>query len=356
MKKTKKVLVIDDSAFMRRVISDIINSEPRLEVVDVAKNGKEALQKIKELKPDVVTLDIEMPVMNGLEVLKMIMNENPIPVVMVSSLTGQGTKETILALELGAVDFIAKPTSIFDINQGEVKKTIINKILTASFSSYRQVYKPLYKESSSLPKVMNANKKHKGKEMKKIIAIGTSTGGPRALQEVIPYLPADISAGIIIVQHMPPGFTKSLAERLNNLSKITVKEAEDGDIIEAGMAFIAPGDKHLLVEKINNTFSIRLANTPPVGGHRPAVNVMMDSLSDTNYTNIIGVIMTGMGTDGCQGLVKLKQKNHAHVIAQNEESCVVYGMPKAVVQAGIADRIVPLNQIAHEIINMVGVY
>lgn len=193
--------------------------------------------------------------------------------------------------------------------------------------------------------------------IKNIIAIGTSTGGPRALQEILPYIPKSLPASYIIVQHMPPGFTKSLAERLNNLSDIMVKEAVDRDILHPGVAYIAPGDYHILIEKIpgKNMYWIRLSSSPSVSGHRPSVNVMFNSISETNLNNVVGVIMTGMGNDGCEGMKNLKLKNKAYIIAQDEKSCVVYGMPKAVIEAGVADVVVPLEQIAKEIIKVVEV-
>jgi two-component system chemotaxis response regulator CheB len=358
----KKILIIDDSAFMRRILSDIINSDDRCMVVGTANNGKEGLEKIEALNPDVITLDIEMPIMDGLTMLGLLMKKSFKPIILLSSLVKEGADITLKGLDLGAVDFICKPQNIFTINSESIKGEIINKIIMAS-----TIVKPLTlsKPSTSNYKVTayeSYDKKEKQEIkkssvsiMKKIVAIGISTGGPKALQEVIPYIPSNISAGIVIVQHMPPGFTKSLAERLNSLSEITVKEAQDGDVIKAGVAYIAPGDFHVLVENSTRTneFCIKLSSDPQVGGHRPSVNVMMNSISKTNAKNVVGVIMTGMGNDGCEGMINLKKHNNAMTIAQDEQSCVVYGMPRAVALAGVVDKVLPLNEIAMEITRMV---
>lgn len=354
MMDKKKILVIDDSAFMRRVISDIINNDHRFIVVGTANNGEEGLKKIQELNPDVITLDVEMPAMNGLEMLKVLMKTNPKPVLVISALTKEGADTTIRALGLGAVDFITKPKNIFKMNEEEIKMHILEKIFIASrIHNFPTRTEKTIKELKIKSKVVSSS----NLSLKKIVTIGTSTGGPRALQEVLPYLPKNLPASYVIVQHMPPGFTKSLAERLNSLSDITVKEAEDKDILYPGVAYIAPGDYHILIEKANHTsdYWIRLSSSPSVGGHRPSVNVMFNSLSETKLDNIIGVIMTGMGSDGCEGMKNLKSKNNAFIIAQDEKSCVVFGMPKTVIESGIADVVVPVQHIAKEIIKAVEV-
>lgn len=366
MAKQKKILIIDDSAFMRRVLSDIIGSDDRCTVVGTANNGKEGLEKINSLDPDVITLDIEMPIMDGLTMLEKLMKVKFKPVVLLSSLAKEGGEATLKALDLGAVDFICKPQNIFKVNSDEMKKDILDKVITASEIRRplksritvppRQKISPKYTPFATNTinqKETIANKPTGSILMKKVVALGISTGGPRALQEVIPFIPANIAAGIVIVQHMPPGFTKSLADRLNTLSQINVKEAENGDIIKSGWAYVAPGDYQLLIEKKGSNLCIKLSSGPPVGGHKPAANVMMNSLSKTNYKNVISVIMTGMGCDGCEGIKNLKQNNNAYTIAQNEASCVVYGMPKAVVDAGFADKVLPLNEIAKEITKIV---
>lgn len=349
-----KVLVVDDSAFMRKVISDILGSDEGIEVLDTARDGKEALLKVKELKPDVVTLDVEMPVMDGLSCLKEMLRTEQVAVIMLSSLTMEGAKSTLQALEDGAIDFITKPSNIFDIKGEEKRNELIEKVKMA-----RNIRKPVKEgtlrraRTDMVPKqspstFTSANGRF-------IVAIGTSTGGPKALQSVIPQIPGNVPAAFLVVQHMPPGFTKSLADRLNSMSEVTVKEAEDGETVRDGHVYIAPGDYHMLVENTGSGLKIRLSQSPPAGGHRPAVNVMMEALSNTGLTNIIGVIMTGMGGDGSEGLKLLKSINRAYNIAQDEKTCVVYGMPKVAVQTGAVDAVVPLHEITGHIMKIMGV-
>lgn len=341
-----KVLVVDDSAFMRKVISDMISSDPNMEVVATAKNGEEALQMIVDHKPDVVTMDIEMPKMDGLTALKQIMEVRPMPVIMLSSLTTSGAVETLKALDYGAFDFITKPTSLVKVSTPEIREELLSKIRIASKI---KVSRPMFTPRETA-RVIETDKRTSGRtKFKKLIAIGTSTGGPRALQDVIPYIPKDIEAGILIVQHMPPGFTKSLAERLDSMSQIRVKEAEDGDIINAGVAYLAPGDSHIKVTKQGGQFVIKLDNGDRVSGHKPSVDALMYSIASLGDRNVIGVIMTGMGADGADGMSKLKQ-NRGFVIAQDEESCVVFGMPKSTIKLGVVDKVVSLSNIANEIV------
>lgn len=349
-----KVLVVDDSAFMRKVISDILNTDAGIQVIDTARNGVEALDKVKQLQPDVVTLDVEMPLMDGITCLQELLKIRRIPVIMLSSLTTEGADATIRALEYGAVDFITKPTNIFQMGGDDKKLEIIEKVKVAKGSA---VSKQIYPAIPPRPRSGTEKKAlpPKNTQIRKYVAIGTSTGGPRALQDVIPKIPGDIPAAFLIVQHMPAGFTRSLAERLNNLSELTVKEAEHGEDVKAGHAYIAPGDFHMLVEGYGgDKLKICLSKEPPVGGHRPSVNVMMNSLSDTGYKNVMGVIMTGMGGDGSEGIKKLKKINEGSIIAQDEKSCVVYGMPRVAVQTGVVDTVVPLKDISSEIIKLVG--
>ncbi|PKM57160.1 MAG: chemotaxis response regulator protein-glutamate methylesterase [Firmicutes bacterium HGW-Firmicutes-3] len=357
MEKTKKVLIIDDSAFMRRVISDIISSDSRFEVVGTASNGKEGLEQVKALNPDVISLDVQMPIMDGLTMLKRLQATMPTPVVMMSTLTKEGAKETIEALELGAIDFLGKPSNIFKVNSEEIKVELLEKLFLAANVGKRAVVEmkpPVTSTLLSSQKTVKSPLKQGGSN--KLVAIGTSTGGPRALQYVLPYLPPNIDAGIVVVQHMPPGFTKSLANRLDQLSSINVKEAEHGDIIKNGWAYIAPGDRHLLVcEKNDGSLYIELSNEEPVGGHKPAVNVMMSSIAKLQQRQYVGVIMTGMGADGMLGLKELSSTKNIHIVAQDEASCVVYGMPKSVVEAGLANEVVSLNKISETITKKLGV-
>lgn len=344
------VIVVDDSAFMRKIITDLLQSAGDIKVIDTAKNGSELLGKVKQLKPDVITLDVEMPVMDGLSCLKELQKIANIPVIMLSSHTQSGTLATIEALESGALDFITKPTGLFDINGEEKKQEIIDKIRMA-----KNIGKGKATNGTKAKHAKN-NVVPKSTVLKTIVAIGTSTGGPKALQDVIPIIPGDVPAAILIVQHMPPGFTKSLAERLNAISSLSVKEAENGDIIMPGQVYIAPGDYHMIIVKdLDGTMRVALNQNPTVGGHRPSVNVMMNSLADTRFSSVVGVIMTGMGADGSEGIVNIKKQNKGIIISQDEKSCVVYGMPRAAVQTGVVDTVVPLKKIADEIVKNLGV-
>lgn len=343
-----KVLIVDDSAFMRKVLSEMIDSEESLTVIGTATDGKDALNKIKLLNPDVITLDVEMPIMDGISCLKQIMQTFPKPVIMLSSGTDHGAELTIKALDEGAVDFVAKPKNIFDIKNDKKRNEIIEKISIAKNINFK--YSKYKTDDDNVILVQNS------KVIKNIIAIGSSTGGPKALQSVIPYLPGDLPAAVLIVQHMPPGFTNTLAERLDTKSKLVVKEAVHKEKVLAGHAYIAPGDSHMLVEvNAKGDIIINLDKSPPVSGHRPSVDVMMSSLSDTGLKNIIGVILTGMGADGSNGVKKLKEINKSFIIAQDEETSVVYGMPKMAVQTGAVDKVVSLDKISDEIIQFMGV-
>jgi len=365
-----RVLVVDDSAFMRRIISDILSEDPDMVVIDTAKNGQEALEKIKLLAPDVVTMDIEMPVMDGISCLKKLRRQKFVPVVVLSSYTREGEKATIEALENGAIDFVAKPVNIFDLTGNAKKQEIIEKIKVASKvkvasrtsripsgQKAHQISGTAAKSGAATAGGIQAKASARPEEVKCIIAIGTSTGGPKSLQEVIPLIPGDIPAAVFVTQHMPPGFTRSLAERLNSLSSLTVKEAEDNEIVYAGTVYIAPGDYHMLLENLDgDKLKIKLSKDPPVGGHRPSVDVMMESISRTGIKKVMAIIMTGMGRDGSDGIKMLKTQNNGYIVAQDEKSCVVYGMPRIAVETGVVDAIIPLKGIAKEIIKFVGVY
>lgn len=349
-----KVLVVDDSAFMRKVISDILSSDDYIEVIGTARNGKDGIEKAQLLKPHVITLDVEMPVMDGIKALEKLLELNPAPkVIMLSSLTNNGGEATMKALEAGAIDFVSKPTSsLVHFKIEDIKEDLINKVKSAVTSNLLR-----YTEHSGSPIRVKTETKQATPfqgDLKYIISIGTSTGGPRALQEVIPYLPANIPAAVLIVQHMPPGFTKSLALRLDGLSEINVKEAENGDVLKPGWAYLAPGDYHLSVNKASRDYIININQDMPMTGHRPSVNYMMNSVADCGHKNLIAVMMTGMGSDGSIGIAKIKAAG-GKTIAQNEATCVVYGMPKSAVATGAIDKIVALNDIAKEIIKFTGV-
>lgn len=346
-----KAVVIDDSAFMRKSLSIILSSDPDIEIIGTARDGLEGYELVKNTKPDVVTLDIEMPRMDGLTALKKIMAECPTQVIMVSSLTTDGAEATLKALELGAVDFIPKEMSFVSVNIVNIKEELIRKIKTLvkskALTSRLQKIRGT-KASDQLPKAKTLGSLPKLGY--KAIALGISTGGPLSLQKVIPALKQQSNLPIFIVQHMPPKFTKSLADRLNNMSTLSVKEAEDKEEVQNGMVYIAPGGFHMKINKNGNGKAyINISETPTNTLHRPSVDVMMDSVIDVYGKHTLGIIMTGMGKDGAEGIKKLKQLG-GYCLAQDESSCVVYGMPKAIADAGYADVVAPLEKIP-EIIN-----
>lgn len=350
-----RVLVVDDSAFMRKMIADIINSSPELEVIAKARNGKDAISKIKELQPDVVTMDIEMPEMDGLTALKKIMQENPVPVIMLSSLTSQGAEQTLRALQLGAVDFIAKPSGQISLDIEQVSADIIKKVKTVAGTKLNIMN---LNSSAKIPiprKSPAARIVKPGGILNKLVLIGTSTGGPKALYQVIPSLPAEIDAAVLVVQHMPSGFTLSLANRLDSLSEVRVKEAEQGEKVLAGCVYIAPGDYHMMLSvqgrDTAQELCIHLDRSAPRGGLRPAVDVLLESAAEKFWGRMFCVIMTGMGSDGAEGIKKLKERG-ARIIAEDPSTCIVYGMPRAAVETGLVDKIVPLPDISEEILKM----
>lgn len=352
-----RVLVVDDSALMRKVISEILNSSKDIEVVGTAVNGVDALRKLQTLPVDVVTLDFEMPEMDGLTTLKHIMSENPKPVVMISAYTKIGCEATIKSLEAGAADFVTKPDGSISLKIRESADEIIKKVLAASKVNIGLLRKTASQEIEEQVKTIKAETKElEYIDRGKIVVIGSSTGGPQTLERVIPYLPKNIPAPIIIVQHMPPSFTKSLAERLNRLSNIPVKEAEEGDILEKGKAYIAPGDYHLEIRRGlfngQNVDKITLNQKPKEEGVRPSVNVTLRSAAELYKEKVVAVILTGMGSDGTDGMKKVKYENGV-CIAQDKDTSIIYGMPKAVADAGLADYILPLDQIPAKIISCV---
>lgn len=340
----KNILVVDDSAFMRKIITDIIEKDKELNVIDTARNGIEAIDKLENLNVDLVTLDIEMPILNGIETLKKIKDKHKnLPVLMVSNLTKQGAELTLKALEIGAVDFITKPNNIFKVNSEEKSKEIVNKIKAIIYS------KPNINIKLNKKNVCcQQNNVYKYNKVKNIVGIGCSTGGPRALQEIISQINSNINAAILIVQHMPKGFTKSLADRLNNISNICVKEAENGEYLQNGYCYIAPGDKHLVVINSNDKIEIRLKDGGPVSGHKPSVDKLISSIADLKDIKKIGVMLTGMGSDGAKGFKKLSESG-SYNIGQNEETCIVYGMPKSAYKIGAIDIELPLHNIVNEI-------
>lgn len=338
--KKINVLVVDDSALMRRIIIDIISADPRINVVGIAINGKMAISQLAKLSPDVITLDVEMPFMNGLETLKEIKRIKPTPTVMLSSLTKAGAEVTLQALELGAVDFIQKPADEVEFNK--IKDELISKIVVAAEAKHN---KPIVKKKE-IHDVVNI--KRSAPSRLKTVIIGSSTGGPQALKEVVPYLPADIPAQILLVQHMPPKFTDMLSQRLDRISQINVREAKEGDMLEKGLALMAPGNFHMTVENDR----IKLNQEPPVWGVRPSVDITLASGAKIYKKDLICVILTGMGHDGSKGSGVVREFG-GYCIAEDKSTCLIYGMPKSVIEAGNADEVVPLYNIANAIVNAV---
>lgn len=342
-----RVLVVDDSAFMRNAIAKMIATDSEFQVVGTARDGVEAVEKVLSLKPDIVTLDIEMPRMNGLEALRIIMDKHPVPVVVVSALTTEGAKETIEALELGAVDFIPKNLADLSINIFNIKDSLLKKLKL--ISRKRIDFKNRRHFSEEPLKI--ERKTFEGKRRAAIVTIGASTGGPKVLQRVIPALPAEMPVPVVIAQHMPKEFTRVFAERLNQMSKLPVKEAEDGEPLAPATVYIAPGGRHLVIKKkspLKITAQIKEDEVNVL--YKPSVDLLFKSIADTYGGATIGVILTGMGQDGLEGARRIKEKG-GYIIAQDEQTSIIYGMPKAVVEADLADKVLPEEQIAGEIIN-----
>lgn len=348
-----RAVVVDDSAFMRKSLSIMLEAEGEIEVIGTAKDGIEGYELVKRTSPDIVTLDIEMPRMDGLCALKKIMKDCPTSVLMVSSITTAGAEETLKALEYGAVDFIPKEPSFVNVNikrdlVKKVKEIIKQKSLRDSLRRMQAI-----KNDSIQTKTTPSNQLDLPQMIYKAVVIGISTGGPMSLQKVIPLLSKKIDLPIFIVQHMPPKFTKSLADRLDGLSQLRVVEAEDDEIVRGGVVYIAPGGYHLKLKKNLSAQVVTNITEEPVSTlHRPSVDVVLDSVMKIYGKQTLGIIMTGMGKDGLEGIKELKRLG-GNCVAQNEESCVVYGMPKAIVEAGFADAIAPLNKISDLINNSV---
>ena len=350
-----KVLVVDDSALMRQFISDILNSESRINVVGTARDGREALDKIKTLRPDVVTLDVEMPVMDGLKTLEEIMRTNPLPVIMVSSITQEGADTTMKALAMGCVDFIGKPSGNISLNIRDIGQELIEKVFAAAGAKVFVKGRSALLSGGglgrsgfpvSMPQITMPSLR------KDIVAIASSTGGPMALSELLPKIPKNFPVPIVITQHMPKEFTGSFAKRLNESSQIEVLEGFEGLSLKPGRAVIAPGGSHLVIKRRSGAAVCSLSDAPPVLSVKPAANVMFLSLADEFGGNVLCVILTGMGRDGTDGATALKRKG-AYVIAESQKTCVVYGMPKAAADAGIVDAVLPLDEIPEAIVKIV---
>lgn len=385
--KEKNILIIDDSALMRRVISDIIETDKRFQVIGAAINGLAGLSMLQENsgKVDVVLLDINMPRMNGLEVLKEIKKRGIMTtVIVVSAITTKDAVETILALELGAIDFVTKPESLEELRSNVFSNRLLDCLAVATKLKWVEpqntvnidIQKPKeissYEENVNEPldvaptvvttgihnepplQIRRHVKANKTKD--KLVLIACSTGGPKALHMIIPNIPKELDAGVVILQHMPEGFTKSLAERLNSISQIAVREAEDGELIEKGTVYLARGGHHLnVIKDEKGNHMLRVYKGEPRSGLMPCADILCESLLDTDYDDITCVVLTGMGSDGSAGISKLGNKKNIHVIAQDKKTSVVYGMPRMVKRTGLVDEIVSLEDVSDAIIKNVGV-
>jgi len=340
--KKIRVLIIDDSALIRRMLTEMLEKDPDIEVVGTAQDPIMARDKIKQLNPDVLTLDVEMPKMDGVTFLRNLMRLRPMPVVMVSTLTQKGSDITLDALELGAVDFVSKPTVDIAHSLGDYADEIIAKVKTASTARVREL-KPVA-ERLSADAVLPAMRGKHFKTTDKLIALGASTGGTEAIREVLEVMPAD-SPAIVISQHIPEAFSRPFSERMNRCSPMTVSQAEDGEQILPGHVYIAPGDSHLLVVRDGARFRCKLSDGPPVNRHRPSVDVMFRSVAQNIGPNAISVLLTGMGNDGAQGMLEMREAG-ARTIVQDEASSVVWGMPGEAVALGAADEQVTLSSVA----------
>jgi len=332
-----RVLVVDDSALMRKLIPQMLEADPSIEVVGTAMDGTFCLKKIEELHPNVITLDLQMPGMNGIDTLKEIMRRHPLPVIVVSSHSTDGASVTVKALGLGAFDFVTKPQDA-SAHMADTTRELIAKIKAAA--DCKMVRPGFLRGAPESPEKISAGKSALAPT--KIVAIGISTGGPQALEFLLAQLPPDFPGMILVVQHMPEGFTEMFARRLNELSGLRVKEAQSGDILQAGRVLISPGSRHMKVKRLPMGDVVVLNDDAPVNGHRPSVDVLFHSAAEEFGPLAIGVLMTGMGEDGALGLGAMK-KAGGMTIAQSEESCVVYGMPKAAIERGYATRVVGLD-------------
>jgi two-component system, chemotaxis family, protein-glutamate methylesterase/glutaminase len=341
MKKNPiRVLVVDDSALMRKLIPQMLASDESIEVVGTAMDGSFCLKKIEELKPEVVTLDLEMPGMNGIEALKEIMRRQPLPVIVFSSHSTEGASVTMKALGLGAFDFVTKPKDAA-AHMAEIARELIAKVKAAAESKLKpRILAGVPPKREKLPPSSAAPNK--------VVAIGVSTGGPQALEFVLSQLPGDFPGTIAVVQHMPEGFTDMFARRLDDVCPLRVKEAQSGDILQPGRVLICPGSRHMKVKRLPLGDVVVLSEEPRVNGHRPSVDVLLRSVAEEFKTHAVGVLMTGMGDDGAEGLGAVKREG-GMTIAQSEESCVVYGMPKAAIERGYAIRVVGLDGMGAEL-------
>jgi two-component system chemotaxis response regulator CheB len=352
------VVVVDDSAFMRKAIQTMLEKDPNIRVVATARNGEEGLEMVRKHQPDVVTLDIEMPRMDGLTALRHIMMEMPRPVLMVSSLTTEGAESTLKAMELGAVDFIPKQLSKVSLDIIKIEEDLRKKVLTVGRRKFRAPKAPVRAKAApaatpaATPAAPAAPRKPRigGSLKRDVVAIGVSTGGPPAVQKVLSQLPADFPAGILIAQHMPAAFTGPFAKRLDSVCPLRVKEAENGERFAPRTVYVAPGGKHLRIEQKVSRIDVVVSERPAEALYKPSANELLTSVAGGVGRRALGVILTGMGNDGMEGMKVLKQRG-GRALAQSDATCVVYGMPKAIVDAGLADEIVDIDDMASAIID-----
>ncbi len=340
-----KVLVVDDSAFMRKAISGMLEKDPMIEVVGTARNGEEALEMIKKLDPDVVTLDIEMPVMDGLSALRRIMMEFPRPVIMVSSLTQEGAEATFKALELGAVDYIPKQLSRVSLEIVKIEKELQEKVKSVAKKKGKI---KIHRRRAQVTQAVEISRFAGKMQKRDLVGIGVSTGGPMAVQQVLTKLDKNFPAPILIAQHMPEAFTGPFAKRLDEICKISVKEAENGETIKKGVAYIARGGHHLRIVQKVSKIELEVSKKPEDALYKPSANELMRSIAIGVGKRALGVILTGMGNDGLEGIGEIKKRG-GRVLAQSEKTCVVYGMPRAIVDASLADEVVDIGDMAEAI-------
>lgn len=345
MEKKITVLIVDDSALVRQLLTDMISQDPEMEVAGVARDGVEAIKMTQELDPDVVTMDIHMPEMDGLTALEYIMKKSPRPVVMLSALVKKGAAPTLRALELGAVDFIAKPSQ-FPTSVNEVREDVLDKIKAAARSRAKEIWERTRKVKP--PKRVKVRRE--GARGGRLVVMGASAGGPRALAEIIPTLPEDLPASLVIVQHMPEPFTGSFAERLNSKARIEVREAVNGEELEEGLGLVVPGGQDMVFEKIGGG-NVRTKLLPTVARHgaSPVIDVTMESAAQVYGERSVGVLLSGMGSDGAMGLGMIRDAG-GETIAQNEETCLVFGMPKAAIERKLVNEVLPLEKIAEAVV------
>ncbi|KAF5040037.1 Chemotaxis response regulator protein-glutamate methylesterase of group 1 operon [anaerobic digester metagenome] len=356
-----KVVVVDDSAFMRKALAAMLGKDPEIEVVATARDGEEGLEMIRRHQPDVVTMDIEMPRMDGLTALRHVMMEMPRPVLMVSSLTTEGAEATLKAMELGAVDFIPKQLSKVSLDIVKIEDELRAKVKTIARRRMSHLARaPLAGRSRPAPSAAAGGvpaagerparpARPSGAQCRDLVAIGVSTGGPPAVQKMLSALPQDFPAGILIAQHMPAAFTGPFAKRLDGVCRITVKEAEDGERLQHGVAYVAPGGRHLRIDQKVSRIDVRVVDEPREALYKPSASVLFDAVAAGVGRRALGVVLTGMGSDGLEGMRALKAKG-GRALAQSDSTCVVYGMPKAIVDAGLADEIVDIDDMGEAIL------